>query len=63
MKSIQTASTGLTSLDEILDNLRMGDNVVWQVDSMEDYRAFVNPYLKEVSAGRKEVQLHALCGS
>lgn len=40
-------STGLTGLDEALNYLRLGDNVVWQVDSIEDYRNFVEPYIKQ----------------
>jgi hypothetical protein len=30
-------STGLESLDDVIDGLRTGDNVVWQVDHTEDY--------------------------
>ena len=44
MKSTFPASTGLTGLDEILNGLRLGDNVVWQVDEIEDYRHFVLPF-------------------
>jgi len=36
--------TGLKGLDKILHNLEPGDNVVWQVDSIEDYRPFILPY-------------------
>ncbi len=37
-------STGLKGLDTALKGLRTGDNVVWQVDSVEDYIPFVRPY-------------------
>ena len=37
-------STGLPGLDEAIKGLRSGDNVVWQVDSIEDYYKFVLPY-------------------
>jgi len=37
-------STGLNGLDTILHNLKQGDNVVWQVDSIGDYLPFVKPY-------------------
>jgi len=47
----QTVSTGLDSLDDVIGYLRIGDNVVWQVDSLEDYgyfaRLFVARALKE----------------
>lgn len=32
--------SGLTSLDKLLDGVRPGDNVVWQVDHLEDYPRF-----------------------
>ena len=41
------ASTGLPGLDAILNDIRKGDNIVWQVDQIEDYRRFVNPYIKK----------------
>ncbi|TLM67119.1 MAG: phosphoenolpyruvate synthase [Deltaproteobacteria bacterium] len=40
-------STGLPGLDSILDGLRIGDNVVWRVDSIADYKAFVTPYVRQ----------------
>jgi KaiC/GvpD/RAD55 family RecA-like ATPase len=39
-------STGLDHLDEMLTRLRYGDNVVWQVDTISDYRQFVTPYVQ-----------------
>jgi hypothetical protein len=39
------ASTGLAGLDAALNDLRKGDNVVWQVDRIEDYQHFVTPYV------------------
>jgi hypothetical protein len=47
MKSPIPVSTGLTGLDKILNNLIIGDNVVWQVDSIDDYKKFVTPYVAE----------------
>jgi hypothetical protein len=43
---MSSVSTGLKGLDEIVQNLRLGDNVVWQVDSIKDYLHFVDPYVK-----------------
>ncbi|NTV91212.1 MAG: pyruvate kinase, partial [Clostridiales bacterium] len=40
-------STGMMGLDKIIDMLRLGDNVVWQVGSVEEYRRFVDPYVKK----------------
>ncbi len=37
-------STGIVSLDQILEGLRLGDNVVWQVDDLEDYKFFADAF-------------------
>jgi len=38
------ASTGLAGLDKILCGLKEGDNIVFQVDSIDDYLPFIKPY-------------------
>ena len=52
------ASTGVAGLDAVLCHLHMGDNVVWQVDSVEDYRNFVRPYVNQaIQEGRRLVYI------
>jgi hypothetical protein len=51
----EQASTGLTGLDAVLNHLRKGDNVVWQVDSVEDYLGFVSPFVKQAVQTDKKV--------
>jgi len=52
------ASTGSESLDRILTGLQKGDNVVWQVDSVEHFRSFVDPYVARAAKdGRKLVYM------
>jgi hypothetical protein len=51
-----SASTGLPALDRVVQGLRPGDNVVWQVDSVEDYVPFVEPFVARALAdGRRLV--------
>ena len=58
MTPAATVSTGFPSLDDILAGLRMGDNVVWSVDSLDDYRSFVLPFVRQAGLdGRKVVYL------
>ena len=50
------ASTGLSGLDRIVDGLRLGDNVVWQVDSLDDYRRVAVPFVRRArEEGRRIV--------
>lgn len=49
-------STGLPGLDHLLRGLLPGDNIVWQVDSMEDYIPFLEPYCQSAQkVGRQLV--------
>lgn len=53
-----TVSTGIPGLDEVLQGLRLGDNVVWQVDNLEDYRYFAEPFAREgIKRGRDVVYI------
>jgi hypothetical protein len=59
MDSSGRVSTGVQAVDRVIDSLRLGDNVVWQVDSMDDYRAFVTPFVdRALAEGRRVVYIH-----
>ncbi|MBN2179953.1 MAG: GAF domain-containing protein [Deltaproteobacteria bacterium] len=45
--SSQPVSTGHESLDAIINSLRAGDNVVWQVDNLDDYRYVVQLFVEK----------------
>ncbi|MBF7096388.1 PEP/pyruvate-binding domain-containing protein [Alkalibacter mobilis] len=58
-KAYNKVSTGITGFDEAIGMLRMGDNVVWQVDSIYDYKGYVAPFLKRsLKEGRRVVYMH-----
>jgi hypothetical protein len=48
-------TTGYAGLDNILDGLRIGDNVVWKVGSIEDYRYFIGPFVDHALKEGKRV--------
>lgn len=55
---IHIPSTGIDGLDEVLNGLRKGDNVVWQVDSVEDYCHYAKPYIERaVNEGRRIIYI------
>jgi len=43
----ETIKSGLPQLDELLQGLRPGDNVVWQVDRLEDYPHFARAFAEQ----------------
>lgn len=45
MTSEDRPSTGIPGLDETIDGLRLGDNVVWHVDLASDFAAVVEPFI------------------
>lgn len=49
------ASTGHAGLDRLMDKLRLGDNVVWHVDDLDDYRTFVGLLLKRAMEEQRKV--------
>ena len=56
----ERASTGIKGFDQMSDMLRMGDNVVWQVDSIEDYR-YMTDALSRRQSGSEKHDLHPVC--
>jgi len=58
MVAFERIRSGLAGLDEALDNIRLGDNVVWRVTSIEDYRFVVEPFVRQsVGDGRSLVYI------
>ncbi|MBN2656857.1 MAG: hypothetical protein JXR86_07335 [Spirochaetales bacterium] len=48
-------STGIADLDNLLAGLRQGDNVVWRVDSIDDYRFYVDRFCRFVRKSGLEI--------
>lgn len=48
-------STGLTGFDQVIDKLRLGDNVVWQVDGVADYQKMVEPYVIQAKLDQRKL--------
>lgn len=55
MKTHEKVSTGIPGFDKTIDMLRMGDNVVWQVDHIEDYCKIVKPYVEQAKKDQRRI--------
>ncbi len=55
MQSLIRASTGLAELDRVIDSLRLGDNVLWQVETIEEYCKFTKPFVRKSLAENRKV--------
>jgi hypothetical protein len=51
--SVPAISTGLAGIDRVLHGIEPGDNIVWEVDTIEEYHELVTPYAAAArAAGR-----------
>ncbi len=48
-------STGIKGLDDVITGLRLGDNVVWQIDDMDDYADLVKAFVQQALSEKKKV--------
>ena len=55
MNLSERVSTGYDELDNILDGLRIGDNVVLKVESIENYRYFVGPFVDQALRDGRQI--------
>ncbi len=55
MAAFDKVKSGFPQMDMILDNIRMGDNVVWQVSDIEEFRMFAIPFVKQALADNRAV--------
>ena len=47
MAAFERVLSGIPAMDRALDNIRLGDNVVWQVTNLDEFRLFVDPYVEQ----------------
>lgn len=55
MENPQIVSTGFDSLDSVIQNLRMGDNVVFQVKDIDVYKRFVTAFLQKNAGPQQKI--------
>lgn len=58
MAAFDKVCSGFPSMDDILDFIRLGDNVVWQVSDVEEFRFFAEPFARQaVRDGRNVIYI------
>jgi hypothetical protein len=55
MAAFDRIPSGIPEMDKVLDNIRLGDNVVWRVSDLDVFKAFVNPYVRQAVADGRHV--------
>ncbi len=55
MAAFDKIQCGYPQLDAILDHIRIGDNVVWQVTDIDEFRMFAVPFVRQAAADGREI--------
>lgn len=55
LAAFEKVKSGIAGMDRILDYIRLGDNVVWQVSNLEEFRFFVMPYVTQALQDRRNM--------
>ncbi|MBQ6266219.1 MAG: phosphoenolpyruvate synthase [Clostridia bacterium] len=55
MAAFDRILSGIPELDTALDSIRLGDNVVWRVSDLSEFRLFMEPYLRQAIADRRKI--------
>ena len=55
MQMCDSVSTGMKGFDKAIDMLRLGDNVVWQINSIKEYKHLVKYYIEQLKANNDPI--------
>ena len=57
MAAFDRISSGNSGLDKALDNIRLGDNVVFRVSDLNEFRFFMEPYVEQAIKDKRNLIL------
>ena len=46
MAAFDRVKSGIPEMDTAFDNIRLGDNVVWRVSELSEFKLFMEPYVR-----------------
>ncbi len=55
MAAFDRIKSGIPGLDTALDNIRLGDNVVWNVTNLNEFSYFAGPYIKQAKEDKRNL--------
>ena len=55
MAAFDRILSGIPELDIALDNIRLGDNVVWRVSDLDQFRLFMEPYVERAIEDKRNI--------
>ena len=55
MAAFDRIKSGIAEMDTALDNIRLGDNVVWRVSDLSEFKLFMEPYIKQAIEDKRNI--------
>ncbi len=55
MAAFDRVLSGIPEMDTAFDNIRLGDNVVWRVSDLSQFRLFMEPYVEQAVQDRRNI--------
>lgn len=55
MAAFERILSGIPEMDSALDNIRSGDNVVWQITTLKEFQFFLVPYVKQAQKDGRNI--------
>ena len=55
MAAFERICSGIPDMDQALDFIRLGDNVVWRVSNLQEFRYFCEPYIEQAIQDKRRI--------
>ncbi len=55
MAAFDRIKSGIPEMDQALDNIRLGDNVVWRVSELSQFKLFMEPYIEQAIEDKRNI--------
>ena len=55
MAAFDRIISGIPEMDKAFDNIRLGDNVVWRVSSLDEFKLFMDPYIEQAIKDNRNI--------
>ena len=55
MAAFDRVKSGIPAMDQALDHIRLGDNVVWRVSDLDEFRRFAYPFVEQAKRDGRNI--------
>lgn len=55
MAAFDRVMSGIPEMDTAIDNIRLGDNVVWRVSDLDQFKLFMRPYVEQAIKDQRKI--------